>query len=318
MRSFHAFGLPRWDYVFRGVLANPERLHPLQVRTHRTYTSAHALPPRTCTTFLHLTLAQGGVGCPDLALRNKGLLLLTYLQASLISNRLIWVAPTNLLRTAVPYSEGQALNNEIAVFQTDGMGPVRAGSTDCVGTVLVRGQADQNSVCARVRMCVPMRSVSTMHRRARRWGGGGPPTIMGCHMLHLGFETTRRGVLFCGVCRRWPSTTAFGGHIAWGCVICDTLVRASWASEGTWWTPGAPKFSWSKAGAPETSRICPSTWSASCSQHTGLKRFDLHALLFGRSEHLTQRGHFEMNRFSLHSVGYRQSPSSFTDGHVQR
>ena len=109
VRSFVAFALSRWDFVFSGVLAPPDWHHDLQVYAHKAYRAAFTLPPWTCNAFLHLPLHAGGVGCPSLPLRNLSLLAMTYLHASVSRNPLSRVSAVYLLDTVAPFSEGMAL-----------------------------------------------------------------------------------------------------------------------------------------------------------------------------------------------------------------
>ena len=74
VRSFVAFALSRWDYVFEGALADQNWLQDLQVYANRAFRTAYALPPWTANVFLHLPLNAGGAGYPSLPLRNVSLL----------------------------------------------------------------------------------------------------------------------------------------------------------------------------------------------------------------------------------------------------
>ena len=118
VRSFVAFALSRWDFVFSGVLAPPSWHHDLQVYAHKAYRAAFALPPWTCNAFLHLPLHAGGVGCPSLPLRNLSLLAMTYLHASVSRNPLSRVSAVYLLDTMAPFSEGMALRTALATLRT--------------------------------------------------------------------------------------------------------------------------------------------------------------------------------------------------------
>ena len=117
VRSFVAFALSRWDYVFSAVLALPEWHKDLQVYAHKAYRAAFALPLWTCSTFLHLLLHAGGVNCPDLPTRNISLLFQTYLLASLNRNPLSRVSAKYLLESQAQYSEGLALRNQLAILR---------------------------------------------------------------------------------------------------------------------------------------------------------------------------------------------------------
>ena len=118
VRSFVAFALSRWDFVFSGVLAPPSWHHDLQVYAHKAYRAAFALPPWSCSAFLHLPLHAGGVGCPSLPLRNLGLLAMTYLHASVSRNPLSRASAVYLLDTLAPFSEGMALRTALATLRT--------------------------------------------------------------------------------------------------------------------------------------------------------------------------------------------------------
>ena len=118
VRSFVAFALSRWDFVFSGVLAPPSWHHDLQVYAHKAYRAAFALPPWTCNAFLHLPLHVGGVGCPSLPLRNLSLLAMTYLHASVSCNPLSRASAVYLLDTLAPFSEGMALRTALATLRT--------------------------------------------------------------------------------------------------------------------------------------------------------------------------------------------------------
>ena len=117
VRSFVAFALSRWDYVFSAVLALPEWHKDLQVYAHKAYRAAFALPPWTCSTFLHLPLHAGGVNCPHLPTRNISLLFQTYLLASLSRNPLSRASAKYLLESQAQYSEGLALRNQLAILR---------------------------------------------------------------------------------------------------------------------------------------------------------------------------------------------------------
>ena len=118
VRSFVAFALSRWDYVFSAVLALPEWHRDLQVYAHRAYRAAFALPPWTCSTFLHPPLHAGGVNCPHLPTRNLSLLFQTYLLASLSRNPLSRASAKYLLESQAPFSEGLALRSQLALWRT--------------------------------------------------------------------------------------------------------------------------------------------------------------------------------------------------------
>ena len=118
VRSFVAFALSRWEFVFSGVLAPPDWHHDLQVYAHKAYRAAFALPPWTCNAFLHLPLHAGGVGCPSLPLRNLSLLAMTYLHASVSRNPLSRASAVYLLDTMAPFSEGMALRTALATLRT--------------------------------------------------------------------------------------------------------------------------------------------------------------------------------------------------------
>ena len=118
VRSFVAFALSRWDFVFSGVLAPPDWHHDLQVYAHKAYRAAFALPPWTGNAFLHLPLHAGGVGCPSLPLRNLSLLAMTYLHASVSRNPLSRASAVYLLDTMAPFSEGMALRTALATLRT--------------------------------------------------------------------------------------------------------------------------------------------------------------------------------------------------------
>ena len=109
VRSFVAFALSRWDYVFAGVLADQNWLQDLQVHANRAFRAAYALPPWTANVFLRLALSASGAGCPSLPLRNVSLLCRTYLQASVSRNPLSRASATYTLASQAPYSEGMAL-----------------------------------------------------------------------------------------------------------------------------------------------------------------------------------------------------------------
>ena len=107
----------KWDFVFLGVLVAPEWVRPQQVCVHKAYRAAYTLPPWMCLTFVYLPLQLGGVGCPNLLLRNCSLLLLTYIHASLSHSRLSHAAALYLLTTTAPFSEGLALRGAAAELQ---------------------------------------------------------------------------------------------------------------------------------------------------------------------------------------------------------
>ena len=118
VRSFVAFALSRWDFVFSGVLAPPSWHRDLQVYGHKAYRAAFALPPWSCNAFLHLPLHAGGVRCPSLPLRNLSLLAMTYLHASVSRNPLSRASAVYLLDTLAPFSEGMALRTTLATLRT--------------------------------------------------------------------------------------------------------------------------------------------------------------------------------------------------------
>ena len=103
VRSFVAFALSRWDFVYSGVLAPPGLHHDLQVYAHKAYRAAFGLPPWTCNAFLHVPLRAGGVGCPPLPLRNLSLLAMTYLHASVSPNPLSRASAVYLVDTLAPF-----------------------------------------------------------------------------------------------------------------------------------------------------------------------------------------------------------------------
>ena len=118
VRSFVAFALSRWDFIFCGVLAPPDRHHDLRVYARKAYRAAFALPPWTCNVFLHLPLHASGVGCPSRPLRNLSLLAMTYLHASVSHNPLSRASAVYLLDTLAPFSEGMALRTALATLST--------------------------------------------------------------------------------------------------------------------------------------------------------------------------------------------------------
>ena len=118
IRSFIAFALSRWDFVFSGLLASPDWLQDMHVYARRAYRTAFSLPLWTCNAFLHLPLHAGGVGCPSLPLRNLCLLTLTYLHASVSRNPLSPASAAYLLATHAPFSKGQALRTSLATLHT--------------------------------------------------------------------------------------------------------------------------------------------------------------------------------------------------------
>ena len=118
VRSFVAFALSRWDFVFSGVLAPPDWHRDLPVYAHKAYRAAYAIPPWRCNAFLRLPLHAGDVGCPFLPLRNLSLLAMTYLHASVSRNPLSHVSAVYLLDTVAPCSEGMALRTALATLRT--------------------------------------------------------------------------------------------------------------------------------------------------------------------------------------------------------
>ena len=87
LRSFVAFALPGWDYVFWPWLSELGIKSYKCLCAKRTRQRLHS-PAWTSLSFLHLPLHAGGVGSPDLPTRNLALLFLAYLQATASRNPL--------------------------------------------------------------------------------------------------------------------------------------------------------------------------------------------------------------------------------------